>query len=465
MTSSSRSLVALAAAAALGACSDPDFVAHASGVPNAFGIALTAGPENSADGILADLGTNGRICESCHHITNGWILTPSEISGRFATGTFLEPGGFASNESARANDELDPLFRLNDGTVSPHADVSSPAARAQAYALLLGKALIRIGLPMPDGAEFSLRDIDDPYGFAGPDELSLFRRTLLMSNVTSLTTLMWDGRESAPELAPRERLAQQASHAVTGHAQATAEPSEKVLGQIVDDESDLFFAQSSDNVAGDLDASGAHGGPFPLIDAPFYPGMNSYPGPDPQGAPFSPEAFKLYGAWASDADPAERGAARRSIARGEALFNTRTFSISGVRGLNDALGRAAIQGTCSTCHNLPQLGGNADGLLFDVGVSDEGRRTKDLPLYTFVRGATQETIRTSDPGRALITGRWRDMNAFKVPSLRGLAGRPPYFHDGSAATIADIVDYFDARFAIGLTASEKQDLIAFLAAL
>ena len=49
--------------------------------------------------------------------------------------------------------------------------------------------------------------------------------------------------------------------------------------------------------------------------------------------------------------------------------------------------------------------------------------------------------------------------------LRGLAARPPYFHNGSAATLEDVVRFYDERFAIGFTAQEKSDLLAFLAAL
>ncbi|HEX4450911.1 MAG TPA: cytochrome-c peroxidase, partial [Kofleriaceae bacterium] len=72
------------------------------------------------------------------------------------------------------------------------------------------------------------------------------------------------------------------------------------------------------------------------------------------------------------------------------------------------------------------------------------------------------TIQTTDPGMALVTGKWADMNKFATPVLRGLALRPPYFHDGSAATLADVVTYYDSRFNIGLSAQDQADLVAFL---
>jgi cytochrome c peroxidase len=62
----------------------------------------------------------------------------------------------------------------------------------------------------------------------------------------------------------------------------------------------------------------------------------------------------------------------------------------------------------------------------------------------------------------LITGLWKDVGRVKGPILRGLASRPPYFHNGSAQSLADVVDFYDKRFNIGFTPREKRDLIAFL---
>lgn len=57
------------------------------------------------------------------------------------------------------------------------------------------------------------------------------------------------------------------------------------------------------------------------------------------------------------------------------------------------------------------------------------------------------------------------MSTFKGPILRNLAARPPYFHNGSASTLRDEVDFYDTRFHIGLTRQDKADLVAFLSAL
>ena len=65
----------------------------------------------------------------------------------------------------------------------------------------------------------------------------------------------------------------------------------------------------------------------------------------------------------------------------------------------------------------------------------------------------------------MVTGKWSDIGKFKGPILRGLAARAPYFHNGSAPTLEDAVDFYDTRFNIGLTSHEKADLVAFLNAL
>jgi cytochrome c peroxidase len=78
---------------------------------------------------------------------------------------------------------------------------------------------------------------------------------------------------------------------------------------------------------------------------------------------------------------------------------------------------------------------------------------------------TGETIQTQDPGLAMTTGLWEDIGRFKIPVLRGLSTRAPYFHDGSAKTIEDVTNFYNKQFHIGFTAQELADLNAFLKAL
>src|SRR5262249_5021487 len=148
-----------------------------------------------------------------------------------------------------------------------------------------------------------------------------------------------------------------------------------------------------------------------------------------------------------------------------ALFGKKPIAITGVGGLNDALGMPTIAGTCTTCHDAPNAGNHSVALPIDIGLTDASRRTPDMPLYTLRNTATGAIRQTTDPGRALITGKWADIGKFKGPVLRGLAARAPYFHNGSAASLGDAVDFYDTRFNIHFTAQEKADLVAFLSAL
>jgi len=153
------------------------------------------------------------------------------------------------------------------------------------------------------------------------------------------------------------------------------------------------------------------------------------------------------------------------VYRGQEIFNTRTFVVSGVRGVNDVLGKPSITATCTVCHDSPNIGNHSVPLPLDLGLTDESRRTPDMPLYTFRSQVTGEVVKTTDPGKALISGHFQDMSKFKGPVLRAVATRAPYFHNGFAATLDDVVNFYDTRFTIGLSSRDKRDLVAFLRSL
>ena len=160
-----------------------------------------------------------------------------------------------------------------------------------------------------------------------------------------------------------------------------------------------------------------------------------------------------------------KSASPRAIARGEALFNGKPIVIRDVKGLNDDLHVPAILGTCTTCHNTPNAGDHSVPLPLDIGLTDVSRRTPDLPLYTLRNKSTGQVVQSTDPGRALITGKWNDIGKFKGPTLRALAARAPYFHNGSAQDLDAVVRFYNDRFGIGLSDQERSDLVAFLKAL
>jgi cytochrome c peroxidase len=432
-------------------------------IPDATGTFQTFTTNGSIDTtnpFFQSLGTNGRRCATCHDLHKGWTITPAGVQARF-----------------NATGGLDPLFRPNDGSNSPNADVSTVDARRAAYSLLLAKGVIRITLSPPPGAQFTVTAVDDPYHYATPDHLSLFRRPLPSTNLRFLSAVMWDGRETIQPItnsnpqALQTDLMHQALDATLGHAQAAVTPTTQQLQQIASFQTGLFSAQRSDNAAGQLHAQGATGGPVDLSNQDFYIGINDPLGLNPTGAPFEPDSVTVFDAWEDlHSSTADRfTAARESVARGDDVFDTKPISITGVAGLNDVLGQPIIVGTCTTCHDTPNVGNHSVATFLNIGTADypalPGLDAQGLPVYTLRCTATDVLVHTTDPGRAMISGTCADIGTFKVPILRDLAARAPYFHNGSGATLDDVVTFYDNRFNIGLTPQEKDDLVAFLRAL
>lgn len=421
-----------------------------------------SGRIDSGNPFFQSLGSNGRTCNSCHRQAQGWSMSPEELRRRFAD-----------------TNGTDPVFAPVDGAVSPLADVSTVYARRSAYAMLLRRGVLRVGLPMPANAQFHLVAVDDPYGYASERELSLFRRPLPATNLIWLTAVMWDGRETFAPFKPpmdaginlqnlRTSLASQARDAILGHEQAASAPGEATIDRIVEFELHLITAQVADKRAGPLNEDNAMGGASILSQQRFWVGINDTLGNDPTGDAFDAQAMRLFDGWndpglQSSRDP--RDHARTAIARGERLFNSMPIAISGVAGLNDVVGKPVILGSCSSCHDSPNIGNHSMALPVNIGVADASRRTPDMPLYTLADNATGQTVQTTDPGLAMQTGKWADIGKFKGPILRGVAARAPYFHNGSAATLADVVDFYDTRFHIHMSAQQKHDMVAFLSAL
>ena len=438
--------------------------------PNASGFAATystTGPIDFDDPFFKSFGSNGRSCDTCHQPSEGWTITPEGVQARFD-----------------ASGGTDPVFRTVDGSNTPNVDVSTVEARRAAYSMLLSKALIRVGMPIPANAEFELVAVDDPYGHASSADLSLFRRPLPSTNLRFLSAVMWDGRETFLDAGSRDcvlgtsscfasldvNLEHQANGATTGHAQAAQELSEADRAAIVAFETSLYTAQVYDNEAGSLTARHATGGPRPLAEAPFYFGINDVVSGDYRtGGLFKSVVFDLYDTWDAslkmlgiDAPDHRVTTARASILRGQTLFNTHPITITGVKGLNDDLSVPVLQGTCTTCHDAPGAGDHSIPAPLDIGVADASRRTPDMPLYTLRNKQTGATIQTTDPGRALVSGRWKDIARFKGPVLRAVATRAPYFHNGMAKDLRAVVDFYDTRFDIHFTEADKRDLVAFL---
>jgi cytochrome c peroxidase len=455
------------------------------------------GPIKENGAFFQSLGTNGRACSTCHIAGNAMGLSLQNIQARY-----LLTGG------------RDPLFAAFDGANCPNSTARGP----QAHSILLSNGLIRIPLTLPALPQFKIRAIVDPYGCAvttdpttGLQTVSVYRRPLPTTNLKFLSALMWDGRESGAKPLNSQAtiqqylmddLSQQAIDATLEHAQATAAPNADQVNDIVQFEMGLFSAQIADAHAGLLNADGATGGPQNLAATNYYPGINDVLGADPSKVPFNPNAFSLFSAW-QNATPDRRlgpiarevAAARADIAAGEVLFNTRQINITAVRGINDnaavatAVGTsvpvASFPGTCTTCHDSPNVGDHSLPLPLDLGlvhgaaeetnpaISDALSQLTLAKLPVFeIDGCTDPfdtsgsglptKIYTTDPGKALISGACSDLNRVKGPILRGLAARAPYFHNGAARDLNEVINFYNQRFQMNLTATEKRQLIAFL---
>jgi len=452
------------------------------------------GRTNTNGAFFQSLGTNGRSCSTCHVADQAMSMTPSQIRLRFA--------------QTRGRD---PLFAAFDGANCP----SGKASDAAAHSLLLSHGLIRIPLAVPTNAQFTVTVVHDPYGCAlvadpktGVLTLSTYRRPLPTTNLGFLSTIMFDGRESPagattalgtissfPANLNRD-LTQQAIDATLIHAQANAAPTSQQLTDIVSFEMGLFTAQVYDRDAGDLRNHGALGGARELVTekAAYYPGINDVLGADPFHIAFDDTSMTLFAAWENGGNPQdyERGAyyrrqARSDIAAGELLFNTAPLTISAVRGLNDnaALGNpVSFQGTCTSCHDTPNVGNHSLPLPLDIGIGHTPRpgletdpniqlgiaelNEPDLPVFLVSGCATPFSAEqpvsfyTTDLGKGMITGLCSDVNRVKGPILRGLAGRAPYFHNGAAATLLQAVNFYNQRFSMNLTDEQKNQLVAFL---
>lgn len=454
-----RFVMAVLSAAVLGAQSLPNLFP----LPNRSGFLETYNINNAPVSLTGpffqSLGTNGRSCGSCHVPLEGWSVSAEELQLRF----LLTRG-------------MDPIFRPVDGANCDHdIDTATLVGRRHAYSLLMSRGLIRVGIAVPAGAQFSVVSVNNPYGCSETSTLSMYRRPLPTTNLRFLSTLMFDGRESSPQTGTQKityatnpadlvaDLTHQAVSATMIHAQASAPPTAQQLQAIVDFEMSLRTAQAIDYRAGALNANGASGGPAALAAQPFFIGINdSFPpsfGFNPSGAPFTSDIFDLYTAWNNSAS-----AARARIARGQLVFNTKPIEITGVAGINDVLGLASLTGSCGTCHDTPNVGDHSFPAPLNIGVGDLNSPldVSYLPVITLRNNTTGEIAQTTDPGRALVTGLWADIGKVKGPILRGLAARAPYFHNGSARNLDDILTFYEKRFNVDFTDQEKSDLIAFL---
>jgi cytochrome c peroxidase len=450
-----------------------------------------AGPTTTAtNAFFQSLGTNGRTCFTCHQTSNAMGMSATHAQAVFAATAGHDPL-FAPVDGANCPNQV-PAADTSGALLGGMAGSATLDDRRAAHSLLLNKGLFRVFLPVPAQAEYTIEVLSDPNGCntdsaynqevdpttgAITQIISVYRRPLMTSSLKLKTTtvadfagsgfplplpidpftglpeslnIMWDGREPT--------LQSQASNAVLIHSQATTPPTSDQIAQMVAFQNGIFSAQGRLGPV-DLWEGGANGGAKYL----------STQSPLEVPSPTNPPALDYFSVWSGIAETSPATQLQASIARGQTIFETFQFKfdVGGFAGFG-----------CGGCHDQPGGGeGTTPAAQRNTGVGGQSVQSNGsapdptLPIFklTCIPGARAgidgTVVTTNDPGLALISGRCGDIGKFTTPPVRGLAARAPYFHDGSAATVLDIVNFYDRRFSIGFTDQQKLDLVNFLNAL
>ncbi len=166
--------------------------------------------------------------------------------------------------------------------------------------------------------------------------------------------------------------------------------------------------------------------------------------------------------------PAALAAYERSLSAGGSAFDRFSYG-----GEPEALSRDARAGytvfvwsSCDTCHRIDgAYAAFTDNRFHNIGIE-----------WARINGRLGPRKAIADEGRAAVSGNPADRFAFRTPSLRNVALTAPYMHDGSLATLREVVDWYDdgggadpgrhlALRRLGLTEAQKRQLIAFLESL
>lgn len=447
------------------------------------GVLNSDGPVHSeGHPFFTPIGTNGRACVTCHQPNDAMSISVETVQQRW-----------------RETSGKDPLFAPIDGANCPNLPQGDP----KSHSLLLEKGLFRIFLPWPPKAstgaalkpEFTLEVVSDPtgcnldpvYGLKSENPMvSVFRRPRVVGNLKYVmqpyaqffNIKLGTPLEKDPETGIRvgmnlladsrqPTLKAQAVEAGITHLQMTQAMSPEQLKILEQYERQVFVAQTKSKLGGDLtDTPQVDGlGPKALRDGK--PGLGNI---------VSNPVFRFYDAWAQPAGAKldQKADFRASVARGSDVFFKRPFFIRNVTYLNSIGLGNPVKRQCATCHNASHTGMDVAPGWIDVGTANlpTAPDMRDLPVFKLVchpdarpHPYLGRVIYTHDPGRALISGKCTDIGSITMQQMRGLAARAPYFANGSAATLDDLVSYYDRRFNMGLTSVERQDLINFLSVL
>ena len=148
----------------------------------------------------------------------------------------------------------------------------------------------------------------------------------------------------------------------------------------------------------------------------------------------------------------------------------RRYPIAAQRGLALFVGK----GNCSSCHFGPHF---SNGEFADAGIRDSiGRGRVDRGRQEGIRKLKSDPYNllgrfNDDPTRGNATGtkhvelQQRNFGEFRVPGLRNVALTAPYMHNGSIATLREVLEHYSVLRRLNLTPRESEDLVVFLQSL
>ncbi len=438
--------------------------------------------ETGAHAFFTPLGSNGRACVTCHQPADAMSISAATVQRRW-----------------QATGGKDPLFAAVDGSNCPNLPQDDRAS----HSLLLERGLFRVFRPWPPKAangstletEFTIEVVRDPtgcntnpvYGLHSTTPMvSVYRRPRPVTNVKFLTAMGFaiEPKNGLPlQLDPETgvptsgnlmadardlTLKTQAIEAAMTHLQAASKPAPEAIAQILEFERQLHTAQSHDRWGSSLTDAGASGGPGALAVANAGYLQSG-------GEPIWSE-FASWKQLPAGADPRaeEQRNFRESVARGAKVFAQKTFLIWDSAGITNMGFGNPVRNSCSFCHNMTHTGMDVAPGQVDLGTTNEpfAKPAADLPLFKLTCRPESKphphlgrVVYTQDPGFALTTGRCRDIGKITMQQMRGLSARAPYFVNGSAQTLREIIDFYDQRYNIRYSEQEKQDLTNLLSVL
>jgi cytochrome c peroxidase len=361
--------------------------------------------------------TNGRSCATCHIPGAGFTISPAAV------------------QTLHAQHPDSPLF------TAITADAGPDVTPAEQLAQLTNHALIRVNIGNPY-YDAHYHDPMDPMGMYNPQVIRLWRSVPTSVNsgldntmafndpvthAASKGTVMWDLREPS--------LEHQAFDATHGHAQETG-PLPGNFGANV-----AAFESMKCAVPAELGKPG-----LKLL----------HPKLDPNHSDPSDPFF------------------------GTPVFNPATFKKDFLKTANIRPGSLEEQGMmlfagtpshphCIVCHNQPETLAGGTKIMRSAGVSEANDLNFPM-VHMRLKDAhgMWHQVTTSDPGVAVTTGRYEDLNTFKVPQLRGLSNFGRYFHNNKVTNLDDVMEHYKEALPEifhDLRGRDRQAIAAFLNAI